>query len=283
MTIVVSSFYKYTRLDNAASFVDIHQGFCNDLGIKGKVLISSEGINGTVSGTKEQINTYEETLSNNGFFSGMLFKRNFADKHPFKKTIVRLRNEIVTSRFNVNLNNSAPYISPLELKDLLDNNRDVILLDARNNYESRIGKFKNAITPNIETFRDFGKVPDQIKDLKNKKIITYCTGGVRCEKASALLVENGFKHVLQLKDGILNFVEQFPDTHFEGRCFVFDNRLSIPTGKNTQEISVCEHCHIPSGRYINCANIKCDKLFLCCEECDVKFNHSCGKKCINNT
>ena len=193
--------------------------------------------------------------------------------------IVRTRDEIVTSRFDVNIGNTAPYITPLELKELLDNNSDIILLDARNNYESKIGKFKNAITPNLRTFRDFSKTIEELKHLKNKKIVTYCTGGVRCEKASALLKENGFENVFQLQDGILNYIEQFPDSYFEGRCFVFDNRFSIPTGQKTQDISLCEHCHIPSSRYINCVNIKCDKLFIACEECDDNMKHCCSKSC----
>ena len=279
MKIVVSSFYKYINVKNPEKFQEEHQIYCNSLGVKGKVLIAEEGINGTISGTESQVEEYENYLIKNKLFKNMNFKRNNADEHPFKKTITRLKNEIVTSRFKVNLKNKGSYISPKELKRLLDNNEDVILLDARNNYESKVGKFKNAITPNIETFRDFNKAAMQMKKLKDKKIITYCTGGVRCEKASALLKENGFKNVFQLHDGILNYVEQFPGTYFEGRCFVFDNRLSIPTG--SEDISYCKHCHAPSGRYINCANIKCDELFLCCEECDSKFNHRCSKKCKN--
>jgi UPF0176 protein len=222
-------------------------------------------------------------LAKNKLFKNVKFKRNISDEHPFKKTIVRIREEIVTSRFNVNINKKCSYITPKQLKKSLDNNEDLILLDARNNYESKIGKFKNAITPNIETFREFKKIIPNLSKYKNKKIVMYCTGGVRCEKASALLKNNGFNNVMQIEGGILSYIEEFPDTYFEGRCFVFDNRLSIPTGNKTKDISICELCHVPSGRYINCLNIKCDKLFICCEDCDKIMNHSCSKKCLKNS
>lgn len=279
MRIIISSFYKYIKIQNPEQFQKEHQGFCNKLGIKGKILISKEGINGTVSGIKEQISKYEKNLNKNILFLDIKFKRNTSNEHPFKKTIVRIRNEIVTSDFNVDINKKGPYITPKNLKKSLDNNEDLILLDARNNYESKIGKFKNAITPNIKTFKDFKKIIPQLSNLKNKKIIMYCTGGVRCEKASALLMENGFNNVSQIEGGILNYIKQFPNTYFEGRCFVFDDRLSIPTGKNTFDISICELCHSPSGRYINCSNKNCDKLFICCEDCDLEMNHFCSKKC----
>jgi len=279
MEIIVSSYYKYVNIDNPEFFQKKHQVFCNKLGIKGKILVSKEGINGSISGTLDQISKYENYIHKNILFKDVMFKRNITDEHPFKKTIVRTRDEIVTSRFNVNSKKRGLYISPKKLKHALDNNEEIILLDARNNYESKIGKFKNAITPDIETFRDFKKIIPSIKKYKNKQIVMYCTGGVRCEKASALLIKNGFNNVMQIEGGILNYIEQFPDTYFEGRCFVFDNRLSISTGDKTKDISICELCHIPSGRYINCGNIKCDKLFICCESCDKISKHTCSKRC----
>ena len=279
MKIVISSFYKYVNINNLNSFQKEHQQFCNNLKIKGKILISNEGINGTISGSKDKIIEYENYLLKNNLFSDVMFKHSFDKVHPFKKTIVRIRNEIVTSNFNVDVNKKGAYISPKSLKLALDNNEDLVLLDARNNYESKIGKFKNAITPNIKTFKDFKKIIPNLSKFKDKKVVMYCTGGVRCEKASALLKENGFSNVMQIEGGILNYIQQFPDSYFEGRCFVFDDRLSIPTGKKTFDISICELCHSPSSNYINCANKKCDKLFISCEDCDLEMKHSCSKNC----
>ena len=220
-----------------------------------------------------------QNLKKNKLFKDIKFKHTISKIHPFKKTIVRVRKEIVTSGLKVNLNKKAEYVSPKELNNIIDKQKDIILLDARNNYESKIGKFKNALTPNIETFKQFKKIKKDLLKFKNKKIITYCTGGVRCEKASAFLKENGFKNVFQLEGGILNYIEKFPDKHFEGRCFVFDNRMSIPSSKKSKEISICELCHVNCSHYINCINVKCDKLFICCNNCEKKFNHACSKKC----
>src|SRR3989344_348211 len=276
---IISSFYKYSKISNPNVFRDKHQKYCNSLKIKGKILIAKEGINGTISGTKKQIQNYEKNLKKNKLFKDIKFKHTISKIHPFKKTIVRVRKEIVTSGLKVNLNKKAEYVSPKELNNIIDKQKDIILLDARNNYESKIGKFKNALTPNIETFKQFKKIKKDLLKFKNKKIITYCTGGVRCEKASAFLKENGFKNVFQLEGGILNYINQFPDKHFEGRCFVFDNRMSIPSSKKSKEISICELCHINCSHYINCINAKCDKLFICCNNCEKKFNHACSKKC----
>ena len=279
--IVVSSFYKYISLDSPESFQKEHLEFCNSIGIKGKVLVAKEGINGTVSGTKEQIEQYENKLNSYKEFSDVKFKRTTSLYHPFKKTIVRIRNEIVTSRFKVEAKKVGNHLSPSEVKKLYDNKEDFIILDARNNYESKIGKFKNAITPNIKTFRQFTKVIPELKKYKDKKIIMYCTGGVRCEKASALLIKEGFKDVNQIDGGILNYIEQYPDTYFEGRCFVFDHRLSVESGENVKDISICELCHEPCSNYINCANTYCDKLFIACKECRDQLKHTCSKNCRN--
>ncbi len=279
--IIVSSFYKYVTLSNVKKFQKEHQEFSNKLGIKGKVLVAKEGINGSVSGTKEQIRKYENNLLKYKQFSDIKFKRTEADEHPFRKTIVRIRKEIVSSSFDVNTKKVGKYITPKELKNLYDNKKTFVIIDARNNYESKIGRFKNAVTPNIETFREFPKVIKKLGRYKNKKVVMYCTGGVRCEKASALLIKEGFKDVNQLQDGILNYIEKYPNTYFEGRCFVFDDRLSIPAGDETNDITICERCHKPCGIYLNCANTKCDKLFVCCSECKKTYDHTCSKKCRN--
>ncbi|MEK6937333.1 MAG: rhodanese-related sulfurtransferase [Nanoarchaeota archaeon] len=276
---IVSSFYKYVEIKNPEKFQIEQLDFCKKLGVKGKVLVSKEGVNGSISGTEEQIKEYKKELTRNKLFKDLKFKDTISEEHPFRKTIVRVRKEIVSSGLKIELRNKGKYISPEELNNLIESNEDFILLDARNNYESKIGKFRNALTPDIETFKEFRKAAKELNNFKGKKIVTYCTGGVRCEKASAFLKENGFSNVFQLEGGIINYINQFPDRHFQGRCFVFDDRLSIPTGKNTKDITICELCHVPSGRYINCANKKCDNLFVCCEDCDLKFKHYCSKNC----
>ncbi len=278
--ITVSSFYKYVEIASPLKFQREHQKYCNELGIKGKILVGKEGINGSISGAKEQIEKYKKDLIRNALFRDMKFKDTSTEKHPFKKTIVRVRNEVVTFKNNVDFSSRGEHLSPTILKSWIENNEDILLLDARNDYESSIGKFKGAITPKIETFSEFPKIVKQLKNYKNKKIVTYCTGGIRCEKASAFLKQQGFKQVYQLEGGILDYIQQYPDSYFEGRCFVFDDRLSIPSGPKNSLISYCEICHKPAGNYINCSNVKCDKLFISCDACEKEMEHNCSKKCL---
>ncbi|MBI2672087.1 rhodanese-related sulfurtransferase [Candidatus Woesearchaeota archaeon] len=280
MEIIVSSFYKYIPINNKIENLrKKYLKFCRSIEIKGKILIAKEGINGSVSGTKEQINKFKKYLLKNKLFKDLTFRENIANDYAFKKMLVKTRKEIVTSGLKADLKNKGEHISPKKLKEMLDKNDDILLLDARNDYESKIGKFKNAITPNIHEFRQFKILLKDLKKYKDKKIVMYCTGGVRCEKSSALLKENGFKNVFQLEGGIINYINQFPDSYFEGRCFVFDNRISIHSGTKNHDISMCDYCHVPSSRYINCENEKCDKFFICCRECDKIMRHSCSKQC----
>ena len=276
----VTSFYKYIKLASPKKFQKAHQQYCSRLGIKGKVLVAKEGINGSISGTNTQINRYKKNLFRNPLFKGMVFKDTLAEGHPFRRMLVRLRPEIVSFSKKVDLRNRAKHVSPRLLNKWIER-QQVILLDVRNDYESRIGKFADALTPNIENFRDFPGAVNQLKKFKQRKIVTYCTGGIRCEKASAFLREQGFESVFQLKDGILNYIRQYPDTHFQGRCFVFDSRLSVPSGTKNQKITTCDFCHVPSFTYINCRNVMCDKLFICCDNCMQTFNNTCSKRCRN--
>ncbi|MBS3168752.1 rhodanese-related sulfurtransferase [Candidatus Woesearchaeota archaeon] len=279
--ITTSSFYKYIELENPEEFQENLLEYCIKLELKGKVLVAKEGINGTVSGNQKQIEEFEKHLLSFKDFKDIMFKRTETESHPYRKTHVRLRNEIVTSKFGIKTEKVGKHLTPENLKELYDKKDDFIILDARNNYEAKIGKFKNAVTSPIKYFRDFPKTIKDLEKYKNKKIVMYCTAGVRCEKASALLIANGFEDVNQLQGGIVNFINKFPDTYFEGRCFMFDDRISIATGSNTKDIAICEKCHNPSGNYINCKNAKCNKLMIMCEGCNEEWKDTCSKFCRN--
>ncbi len=144
---------------------------------------------------------------------------------------------------------------------------NVILFDARNNYESAIGRFKNAITPDVPLFKDFPATLDQYDDLKDKTIVTYCTGGIRCEKASALMRSRGFKNVYQLDGGIINYAQTYPEGAFQGECFVFDDRMSVAFTATPAELGSCVHCTAATNTYKNCANPECNDLILLCSRC----------------
>ena len=277
---IVSSFYKYVNISNPPEFQQKHLQFCLSIGLKGRILVGEEGINGCVYGTKNQVKRYKNELRKNPLFSGIEFKDNAAEKPAYRKMFVRVRKEIVNFGFNVDLKNSGSYVTPLKLKDMLDRNEDIALVDMRNDYEFRIGRFRNAINLPIDNFRELPDAINQLKNLKDKKIVAYCTGGIRCEKASAFLKENGFKDIYQIKGGILKFGEEFPDTYWEGKCFVFDDRLAIEINKfNTEPLAECTWCNKKCDDYLNCHNLDCDKLFICCENCKELHNKSCSEEC----
>jgi len=277
---IVSSFYKYIKIDNPIEFQQKHLEFCLSLGLKGRVLIGEEGINGCIYGTKTQIDEYKKELRKIPLFADIEFKDTISAKPAYRKLFVRLRKEIVNSGLNVDLKNTGKLLEPRELKDKLDNKEDIVLVDMRNDYEHNIGKFKNAVTLSMRNFRELPNAVKEIEHLKEKRIVVYCTGGIRCEKASAYLNEIGFKDVSQIKGGILKYGEEFPDTYWEGKCFVFDDRLAIQINKfNTEPLTECAWCKKKCDDYLNCHNLDCDKLFVCCEECRKKYNKSCCEEC----
>ena len=275
-------FYKYIEIEKIEAFQKEQLKICTSLKLKGKILVAEEGINGCVSGRDENVEKYKKILTQDKRFSDIVFKDGDANQHTFKKMFVRVRKEIITSKFGIQLKNKAPYVEPKQLKEWLDNNEDLIMVDARNDYETHVGKFKNAVDPNIQVFTQWPKILNMLKD-KNKKIVTYCTGGIRCEKASAVLIENGFKNVFQLHGGILTYGKECGNAHWEGKCFVFDERGAADIDPNNQSepISTCVICRTPTVDYHNCSYITCDKMFIACPKCNEQLTGCCSKNCRN--
>lgn len=273
-------FYKYQTLKDLKDLKEHLLAEAKKRKLLGKVLIAKEGINGCVSGEDKQIEEYKKIITNIQGLEDIEFKEADTKHHNFKKIFVRIRQEIVTLKTNTKLENKADYIEPQELKELLAQ-EDVILIDARNNYESKIGRFKNAICPDIEIFSDWPKAVKQLEHLKDKKIVTYCTGGIRCEKASAYLKEQGFNDVKQLHGGIIRYGQEVGDFAWEGKCFVFDKRgaINIDPKKNSEDITQCRQCGIPTSNYHNCVNVDCDKRVILCEECIEVLEGCCDKRC----
>lgn len=275
-------FYKYVNVDEPEQVVKEQLEWCFANNIKGRVFFAKEGVNGTVSGLFEDIEKYKKQLTAYPEFHNIWFKEDEAEKHAFKKMHVRLKNEIVSSSlYETSLNNGGKKLSPEQLKQFYDSGKDFIIVDARNQYESRIGRFKNAITLPMRNFRDWKDVVKELEDFKDKTVVTYCTGGIRCEKASAYIVEQGFKDVYQLDGGIYNYINNFPDTYWEGSMFVFDERRIVTT--NTKEelehIAECYYCKKSTSYYINCHNQDCDRLFICCHQCKVEQDYCCSDEC----
>lgn len=252
---------------------------CSELGLLGRILIAEEGVNGAVCGEIKDIEEFKRKIRESENFSDLTFREMKSEEQVYHKLTVKVRNEIVVFGEKIDLSKRGKYLEPEELKVMLDNKENLVLLDARDEHEHKVGRFKNAITLPINNFREFPNVANSLAPYKNDKIVMYCTGGVRCEKSSAFLKQNGFENVYQLKGGIIDFINKFPNTYFEGSCFVFDDRLTASDGK---PISICEHCGNKNDRYVNCHNLDCDRLFVCCDKCGEKNNYCCGDGCKNS-
>ena len=275
-------FYKFHSIDNLEKFQKEHIDFCNDIAILGRILVASEGINGSVSGTREQIDSYKKYITSLEGFNDVKFKEDSVLNHPFTRMQVKIRDTLINIGRDVNISKKGKYIEPDELFKLYNDSaygEDFIIIDTRNDYEYKIGRFKDSIHLDIKTFRQFPEALKKIEHMKDKKIITYCTGGIRCEKATSFMIEQGFENVYQLKDGILTYGKEYPDTFWEGKCFVFDKRMFSDINSDKSPITNCELCGTSSDLNRNCRNVNCDKLFISCVKCEKKFNGCCSKEC----
>lgn len=279
-------YYKYVHIDDPEQFAKEHLKFCQELGVKGRILVAEEGLNGTVSGTVEQTQKYMDTLHADPRFADLWFKIDEADGHAFKKIFVRPRKEIVTWRFEQDVNPNevtGKYLNPKEFYDALQQ-EDVIVIDGRNDYEFDIGHFRGAIRPEVTASREFPEwIRENLSQFKDKKILTYCTGGIRCEKLSGFLINEGFKDVSQLHGGIVSYGKD-PEVQgrlWDGKCYVFDERISVPINRTEEDVVIakCHHCGQTEDRYVNCANPWCNKQHVCCEECEEKYMRSCSDEC----
>lgn len=279
-------YYHYTDIADPESFREDHHRLCLDLGLRGRIIVASEGINGTVCGVKESCERYMALMRSDLKFADIAFKIDESNRPTFTKMHVRVKPEIVHSSLtNVDPTKKAgEYIEPDEFKRILKaDDENTVILDVRSDYEHNIGKFKHAKTLDIANFRDF---PDKVKDLKkyrDKRVITYCTGGIKCEKASAYLLAQGFENVYQLYGGIINYGLETDGEGFEGKCYVFDNRMvkEINTVDPTT-ISTCCITGEPSDRMVNCANPRCNKHIPMSEEGAKVYNGCCSEACMHH-
>jgi UPF0176 protein len=279
------AFYKYVHIEEADVFAIRHLKYCQRMGIFGRILIADEGINGQLSGTIAQCEQYMNDLVSDSRFEGTDFKVDNVERLAFAKIHVRYKPEIVhLGLLHIDPNKgTGKHIKAKDFKELKDRD-DVIVLDVRSNYEHQIGRFKGAMTLDIENFRDFPYKIGELEAYKDKTIITYCTGGIKCEKASALLLEKGFKDVYQLEGGIIKYAKEAGGEDFDGKCYVFDGRVVVDVNDvNPTLISTCVHCHTPSARMINCVNELCNEQIVMCEGCGWEWNGACSEACLEAT
>jgi len=279
-------YYKYVDIGNPEEFAREHLEFCKALGVKGRILVAREGINGTLSGTVEQTDAYMAHMREHPLFSDMAFKIDEADGHVFRRLSVRPRPELVTLRLEEDVDPRKLTGKRLKPKEFLEamQREDVILLDGRNDYEYDIGHFRGAIRPEVKTFREFPEwIRKNLSQYKDKKILAYCTGGIRCEKLTGFLLREGFKDVCQLDGGIVTY-GQDPEVKgklFDGKLYVFDERITVPVNRTGEEVVVgrCFHCGAPTEKYINCAYDFCHRQHLVCPDCEERRGGYCSPEC----
>ena len=261
-------FYKYVAIAEPAQFAREQRELCLRLGLKGRILIATEGINGTLAGPDDAVSEYVRALHVDSRFADVQIKVSKGGGNTFPKLVVKVRPEIVTLGAGPLVPEQHNQLSPAEWKQMMENDPQVVLLDVRNSFESDAGRFDGAIVCNIEHFRELPHYVPQLEALKDKKVLMYCTGGIRCEKASALLRRHGFENVFQLHGGIVTYQEQFGNEHWQGECFVFDQRMTVRVDDGLVPIGRCAHTGRSTNRFANCLHDPCHRLFILSEEAE---------------
>lgn len=280
-------YYRYFKLDDPDEYAREHRKFCEELGLRGRILIAREGLNGTVSGTRESCARYREVLDADPLTRGIAWKIDEEEGHVFPRLSIKVRDEVVTLELGEDdfnpIDLTATHLKPSEWREAMKED-NVVILDARNDYEWEIGRFEGAILPDVPSFRELPAwVRAHRARLEGKKILTYCTGGIRCEKFSGFLLNEGFEEVYQLDGGIVTYGkdEEVRGEGYEGECYVFDERLSVPinrTGK-AKVVSRCRSCGEPTVRYRNCAWLPCNAQILLCQSCEEETGRYCDSRC----
>ena len=282
-------FYKYIHIVDPEAVAEGQRKLCEKMDLKGRCIIAKEGINATFEGTEENIKGYIKELQKDDRFKNIHFKISAGNGNAFPKLSVKVRQEIVSLHLGVcdiDPNQiTGIHLKPEELHEWIKTGKEFYIVDMRNAYEHKAGHFKDSILPPIENFRDLPKVVEQISHLKNKTVLTVCTGGVRCEKASGFLISQGFTDVYQLDGGIVSYMEKYQNEDFQGKLYVFDGRVTM--GFYTDDarheiIGKCDLCGGQSENYVNCDNPVCHRHFIACEKCidDGGGNTFCAGGCV---
>ena len=282
-------FYKYIHIAEPETEMKKQKELCEKFGLLGRIIVASEGINATLEGTVENTEKYIIEMMQDKRFVNVHWKRSEGNGKSFPKLSVKVRKEIVSLNLgtcDINPNEiTGVHLKPEELHSWIKNGREFYIVDMRNAYEHKVGHFENSILPPIENFRDLPKVVQQIAHLKNKTVLTVCTGGVRCEKASGFLITQGFTDVYQLDGGIVSYMEKYPNEDFKGKFYLFDGRVTMGfyTDDTKHEIiGKCDSCGAQTEHYENCANPVCHRHFMACESCVSKGGGSifCPGGCV---
>ena len=281
-------YYGFTPISDPEAVKLWQQNLCESLGLKGRILISKHGINGTLGGDMSALKKYVKTTKQYPGFRKIDFKWSMGTGNDFPRLRVRVRNELVAfdapdaiTVTEKGITNGGKHLKPAAVDQLVAERGDeVVFFDGRNAFEAAIGRFKNAIVPDVQTTHDFVAEIQSGKydDIKDRPVVTYCTGGVRCEILSAIMIDNGFKEVYQIDGGIVRYGESQGDKSlWEGSLYVFDDRLNIDFTPDAKTIGKCEKCEAPTSTFRNCTSLGCRDLILLCDGCaDVPENLGCS-------
>lgn len=279
----VLAYYIFTEIADPHQLVLAHKKFFKDRNISSRIYISEQGINGQMSGIQHDAEAYMGWMHENPLFKDLPFKIHLHHENAFPRQTVKYRKQLVGIDEVVDTSQQGEHVSPSEWKTMLENRRNDVLIDVRNEYEWKLGRFDGAECPPCETFREFKGYATELKDRVDPKttpVMMYCTGGIRCEVYSALLKKQGFEKVYQLNGGVIGYGLHQGSDHWLGKLFVFDDRLAVPISEETTPvIGTCHCCETPSEKYYNCANMDCNNLFLCCSECFAKYAGCCSAEC----
>lgn len=277
-------FYKYVDIDNVPEVAKWQRALCTELELTGRIVLAQEGINGTLGGQDEQVSKYIQEMNNHPLFGEIDFKESLGvGSECFPKLKIWMRDEIC--HLGVDTKKYSPasggkHLKPEEVHKLLEENpQDLIIIDTRNKFEADVGRFKDAIVPDIRYFREFPKYVDEnLEQFKDKQVLMYCTGGIRCERATSYLKSKDVaKEIYQIEGGIHRYVEKYPDGFFRGKNYVFDDRVTVKV--NDDILGSCYICQKPNDDFTNCLNATCNKHFICCSECKKEYAGTCSREC----
>lgn len=279
----VLAYYHFVDIADPHLEVEIHKAFLQQRDVTSRIYISAQGINGQMCAANEDAKAYIEWMHRRALFSDVVFKIHYSHEQVFPKQTVKYRKQLVAFDADVDLSKRGKHVSPKQWKEMLEAENKPILIDVRNSYEWKVGYFEGAELPPCETFREFDDYANGLKErvgASSTPVMMYCTGGIRCELYSSILKDKGFENVFQLDGGVINYGLQEGSTHWLGKLFVFDDRFTVPiSDEETPVVGQCHHCQSPTESYYNCANMDCNELFLCCQECLKKFGGCCQDSC----
>ncbi|MBM18203.1 MAG: hypothetical protein CL947_04010 [Epsilonproteobacteria bacterium] len=276
-------YYKYIDIQYPEAIKKWQKELCTKLGLTGRIILAHEGINGTVAGEDEAAESYIKAMNDHPLFNNIDFKKSPGGAEVFPKLKISVKNEIVhlgVDPSKVTTKDGGKHLTPEQTHELLSNPpKDFIILETRNNYESAVGGFAGQLDPNINHFRELPKYIDENLDkFKDKQVLMHCTGGVRCERATAYLAQkNVAKEIFQIEGGIVRYTEKYPDGYFRGKNYVFDKRITVKI--NDDILGSCYVCNTACDDYFNCLNAQCNKHYISCSNCLEELQNTCSASC----